>query len=98
MGDVRFENVEVFRVERMRLSANGNPRFKLHTDKGMFATGVDYAIGYGLENYTNARYPDTHVIGNPGVAVTLIGDSGVNGLARAQNRIKAIEHGGKVLH
>ena len=97
MGDVKFPDVEVFRVERMNLSRNGNPRFKLHTSKGTFHTGVDYGIAYGLENYTNSRFSDTHVIGNEGVKVTLIGDSGRNGLARPENRIKAIEHNGKVL-
>lgn len=71
---VRYEDVEIFRIERLSLSRNGNPRFKLHTDKGVFTTKVDASLAYGIENYTNARFPDEHVIGNPGRKVTLVGN------------------------
>lgn len=84
---VRFPNVEIFRIERMGLSRNGNPRFRLHTDQGTFATKTDASLAYGIENYTNTRFPDEHVIGNPGRKVTLVGDGG----KLARNRIYAIE-------
>lgn len=42
--------VTVYRLERIRMSASGNPRFKVHTDKGVFVTASDYSFVYGIEN------------------------------------------------
>jgi len=38
-------------------SANGNPAFTLHTDEGNYQTQTDAALGYGIENLTNSRFP-----------------------------------------
>ena len=55
--------VRITAITRLDSSANGNPRFQLHTDHGDFKTGVDAAIGYGIANLTNSRF-DTYAIGD----------------------------------
>ncbi|QGJ90085.1 hypothetical protein HWC80_gp045 [Mycobacterium phage Indlulamithi] len=74
MANTTFKGVEIYRVSRNKASGtNGNPRFTLHTDRGEMHTGVDASLGYGIENLTNKRLPETFVIGNPGVTVDLVG-------------------------
>jgi hypothetical protein len=51
--NTREISVTVFGVTRLRNTANGNPRFKLHTDQGDYLIGSDAAVGYEVENYTN---------------------------------------------
>lgn len=38
-----------------RLSVNGNPRFSITTDQGVFGTQTDAAINYSMENFANRR-------------------------------------------
>lgn len=87
----RIENVQIRAAERTRNSANGNPGWKLYTSEGTFLTESDAALGYGIENYTNSRHPDTHVIGDNVPAVTLI-------VTERAARVCYIEKDGKVLH
>ena len=76
-------------IERRNSSANGNPAFTLHTDEGNYQTQTDAALGYGIENLTNSRFPDTYVIGDDVPAVTL--------LATPTGRVWGIERDGKIL-
>jgi len=92
-ADTVFKDVEIYRISRNRRSgSNGNPRFTLHTDRGDMQTTVDGAIGYGLESLTNSRFPDTFVIGNPGVTVDLVGSG-----SRPDSNIYAIKRDGKTI-
>lgn len=84
--------LSIFSIERLTLSSNGNPRFVLHTSQGDFRTQADASLSYGIENYTNARYPDTHVIGT---------DAGVPDVvlvATPTGRVWGIEKDGKLMH
>lgn len=42
--------VQLYSVERLNNSVNGNPRFDLHTDSGTFTTSSDSACSYDVEN------------------------------------------------
>lgn len=75
MPDIIFKDVEIHSISRLPSSENGNPRFKLHTDQGDFATKPDASLNYAVENLTSSRFPEEHLIGNPGVKVNLIGGS-----------------------
>ncbi len=72
---MKFNDVEMYSVKRITSSCNGNPRFEISTSSGIFKTKHDAALGYGIENLTNPRFPDEHLIGNEGVTVTLVGDN-----------------------
>ena len=76
-------------IKRRRSSGNGNPAFTIHTSEGDYLTQSDAALGYSLENYTNSRFPDTHVIGDNVPAVTL--------LATPTGKVWGIEKDGEIL-
>ncbi len=38
------------KIERMNNSKDGNPRFRLHTADGAYATMPDASVAYGIEN------------------------------------------------
>lgn len=76
-------------IERRNSSTNGNPAFVLHTSEGNYQTQTDAALGYGIENLTNSRFPDTYVIGDDVPAVTL--------LATPTGRVWGIERDGNIL-
>lgn len=42
-------------VRYSRLSANGNPRYMVHTDKGSFATEPDAQVNYVLPNHDSDK-------------------------------------------
>lgn len=46
----KTHDVTIYRVERTTNSVNGNPRFKLHTSGGTFATQTDAGLGYDIGN------------------------------------------------
>lgn len=77
-------------ITRKNNSVNGNPTYVLHTSEGDYRTQSDAALGYGIENYTNSRFPDTHVIGDDVPAVTLV--------ATPTGRVWGIEKDGKLMH
>lgn len=64
--------VVVIAVRRHSTSTNGNPRYQIDTDQGVFYTGVDASLGYGIGNYTNSQFPDSFILSQPGI--TLHGD------------------------
>lgn len=76
-------------ITRKNNSANGNPSFVLHTSEGDYRTQADASLGYAIENYTNSRFPETHVIGDNVPAVVL--------LATPTGRVWGIERDGKVM-
>lgn len=80
----------IYSVRRAPSSRLGNPSFYLTTSAGEYRTGTDSAIGYAIENYTNPRFTDTYVIGNPNFPVVT--------LVTARNRVIAIEYNGATLH
>lgn len=82
--------LSIFSVTRKNNSTNGNPTWELHISKGNYTTQLDASLGYGIENYTNSRHPETYCIGNDVPEVTLI-------TARA-GRVCYIEKNGEVLH
>lgn len=48
------------RLERLKLSVNGNPRFRIYFTDGQTAlTQTDSSIAYGLENRKNIGVPVT---------------------------------------
>ena len=48
------------RLERMRSSVNGNPRYRIYfADGGTATTQSDAAVAYGLENAENLGVPVT---------------------------------------
>lgn len=65
--------VVVYDIKRHSTSRNGNPRYQIATDQGVFYTGVDASLAYGITNYTNQNFPDTYILNQPGVE--LHGDS-----------------------
>jgi hypothetical protein len=87
----RIENVTVHSIERLRLSVNGNPRFRLYTDHGNYDTETDASFNYGIENYTNSRRPESFIIGNPSATVTLL-------TTGTRQRVYGFERNGKTLH
>ncbi len=50
--------VTLYRSERLNNSVNGNPRFRLHTSEGAFATQSDAAVVYAVTNFAD----DTDVV------------------------------------
>jgi hypothetical protein len=45
-------------LERLKLSANGNPKFKIYfTDGSTATTQTDAGVSYGLENRENIGVP-----------------------------------------
>lgn len=76
-------------ITRKNNSSNGNPSYVLHTSEGDYRTQVDASLGYSIENYTNSRFPDTHVIGDNVPAVVL--------LATQTGRVWGIEKDGEPL-
>lgn len=74
-ADKVFYDVEVYSISRLNNSNYGNPRYKMETSEGVFKTQPDAMLGYGLENFTNSRRPETHLIGNPGKKVDLVGSN-----------------------
>lgn len=43
-------DVTVHAVSRLNSSVNGNPRFQLSTDGGLFTTQSDGSVGYDIQN------------------------------------------------
>lgn len=85
----RIDDIVINSAERVRNSGYGNPTWRLTTSMGTFLTQKDGAIGYAIENFTNSRFPETFVIGNPaGPKVTLV-------LGGVGNRVVGIERDGK---
>ncbi len=60
MGSAReIRGLAITAIERLRLSANGNPAYRITFDSGLVArTQADAAISYGI---TNAEYRGTLV-------------------------------------
>ena len=44
-------HTELLAAERLTVSANGNPRWKLHTAAGFFNTQADAAANYEVSNF-----------------------------------------------
>lgn len=87
----RIDNVQIRAAERRTNSANGNPRWKLHTSEGTFTTADDASLGYAIENYTDRHRPDTFVIGDGAPAVTLI-------VSSTSARVCYLEKDGELMH
>lgn len=50
-GDKIREGLVIESLERLRLSSNGNPRFRVHFTDGTVAdTQSDASLNYGIEN------------------------------------------------
>lgn len=45
----------VYSFERLNNSVNGNPRFKVHTNEGIFITSSDHGFVYNVESGLNRR-------------------------------------------
>lgn len=59
MSEEKFEVKTIASLERLKFSANGNPRFKVtFTDGTVAQTQTDGQIGYTLEN---SEYRDVRV-------------------------------------
>ncbi len=43
--------VDMLSRERVGCSRNGNPRFRITTDKGTFLTAPDASVSYDIENW-----------------------------------------------
>jgi hypothetical protein len=93
-----ISDVVIYRAERLRSSANGNPSYRFHTSKGAFLMTTDASLGYAVDNYVWSQWRDregsltpseTLVIGNPAEPrVTLVLDRG---------RVSYIKRDGRVL-
>lgn len=55
-------SVIVYRLERLNNSVNGNPRYRIITDEGMFITSSDYGFVYGIEDGWRGRNCRTAVL------------------------------------
>ena len=44
------QRVTIHRINRLRNSVNGNPRFSLFTDRGRFVTKADGMVGFEVQN------------------------------------------------
>lgn len=89
-NDSKIADVVIYSIERTQNSHYGNPGYKLHTSQGTFSMQTDAALGYSIDNYTNSRFPETYVIGNPdNPTVTL--------LVTASRKVYGIEYNGKIL-
>lgn len=64
-GDHLIRGVVIYRAKRTGASPSGNPGYELHTNVGVLRMLTDASLGYGIENYTNSRFSDRFVIGNP---------------------------------
>ena len=89
-NQIRINDVVIYSAHRAGTSVNGNPQWQLNTSHGVFKLQADAQLGYAISNYTNSRFPDTFVIGNPD-------DPRVTLLATRANRVFGIERDGKVL-
>ncbi len=86
----RIDDVVIHSAERTTNSTNGNPGYRFHTSAGVYPMQVDAALGYAVENFTNSRFPETFVIGNPAEPrVTLV--------ATGSGRVWGIEYQGRLL-
>lgn len=50
MRNTTERRVLVYSLERLDNSANGNPRYRVHTDGGPYTTSADAGFCYGIEN------------------------------------------------
>lgn len=61
------------RLERMRSSVNGNPRFRIYFAGGATATTLpDAAVSYGLENVENRFVPVTITATKSGLVFNVV--------------------------
>lgn len=89
MTTQRIETV-IHSIRRAPSSRNGNPAYVLTTSHGEYRTKSDAALGYAIGNYTNSRFPETYVIGNPANPIVT--------LLATRNRVWGIEYNGEILH
>jgi hypothetical protein len=52
----------IFSTERLNNSVNGNPRYKLYTEAGVFTTQSDAQLGYQIPNIHIDRDAGTEVV------------------------------------
>lgn len=94
MSTYRRIDAVIYRAERTRNSASGNPGYRFHTSAGVYTMVTDASLGYAVDNFIwsdwlAARGRDNLVIGNPAEpTVTLLLDG---------TRVAYIEHNGVVL-
>lgn len=50
----------VTNIQRLKSSANGNPRYTFELNGTTYRTGVDNMLGYGLTNYEDKLVTMTH--------------------------------------
>lgn len=50
----------VTNIQRLKSSANGNPRYTFELNGDTYRTRVDSMLGYGLTNYENKLVTMTH--------------------------------------
>ncbi len=53
-----IKGLKIDKLERMKSSVNGNPRFRVHFSNGLVSqTMVDAMLGYGIQNYVGENKP-----------------------------------------
>ena len=63
----------IYGLERMRSSANGNPRYRIYFTDGTHAvTQWDAAVSYGLENAENIGVPVTVTATRSGLVFNVV--------------------------
>lgn len=65
MSDTTF-TATITRLERLRSSADGNPRYRVHTDGPTHDTAPDSSIAYGLPNPEYRDVPVTFTVNGRG--------------------------------
>jgi hypothetical protein len=78
-------------IRRGKNSAYGNPGWIIDTEAGEFRMQTNAALGYSLENYSNARFTESYVVGNPARPLVTL-------LATPAGRVWGIEYRGEILH